>query len=536
MVQRRFLPNTPTLINAGTELNQLLACFVLPIPDSLDGIFTALHDAAIIQQGGGGTGYSFSALRPRGDIVHSTRRPSSGPVSFLRIFDVMSDVISAESVRGGANMAVLRVDHPDVREFMAAKRQSGALSHFNLSVAVTDAFMTAVTSDAFVDRVNPRDGRITARVPARTVFAEMVNNARERGDPGMIFLDRVERDNPTPSLGQLEATNPCGEVPLLPYEACCLGSINLMAHLSDPDGELGLDDARLTHTVELAVHFLDNVLEVTRYPLQQTADICRGNRKIGIGVMGLADILLHLGIPYGSEDSLALAESIMRLIQRVAVDTSRRLALERGAFPNFGLSRYAIAGERPRRNATVTTVAPTGSISLIAGCSSGIEPLYALAYERRGQLHQAVGPYPRMLKVLREAGITDPGVLREIEATGRMGHIQTIPEHIRRLFRVASEIAPAEHVKMQATVQRHVENAVSKTINLPSDATTEHVWDAFVSAHRLGCKGITVYREGAHADQVLHLLGHCLTCLGEDRVPIDLQHRFADQCEATASG
>jgi ribonucleoside-diphosphate reductase alpha chain len=524
MAQRRFLPNTPTLINAGTDLNQLLACFVLPVPDSLDGIFNALHDAAFIQQGGGGTGYSFSDLRPRGDIVHSTRRPSSGPVSFLRIFDVMSEVISGESVRGGANMAVLRVDHPDIREFASAKAEAGALRHFNLSVAVDDSFMRAVSSDGELSLVNPRDGHVSECVSARSILSQIVEHARDHGDPGMLYLDRVERDNPTPGLGPLQATNPCGEVPLLPYEACCLGSINLVEHLFERDGRAILDEERLVTTARLGVHFLDNVLEVTRHPLKQTEEISRGNRKIGLGVMGLADVLMRLGIPYGSDESIQFVERIMGLIQRTAVDESRRLAVERGPFPNFPVSRYAAAGEVPRRNATVTTVAPTGGISLLAGCSSGVEPLYALAYERGGEVRQRLGPHPEMLSALQKAGVTDPAVIREIEQTGRMGHIESIPSHIRRLFRVANEIDPREHMSIQAAVQHHVENAVSKTINLPADATYETVWDAFVSAHELGCKGITVYREGSSADQVLHVIGHCLACLGEDQFPLDLHH------------
>jgi ribonucleoside-diphosphate reductase alpha chain len=520
MIGRRFLPNSPTLINAGTELGQLLACFVLPVPDSLNGIFTALHDTAIIQQSGGGTGFAFSALRPRGDLVRSTRRPSSGPVSFLPLFDLTSKVIAGESVRGGANMGVLRADHPDIKAFVAAKRDPAALTNFNLSVAVPDAFLAAAQAGSTWPLVNPRDGQVVATIRADELLAEIADNAWATGDPGLLFLDRIARDNPTPALGQLEATNPCGEVPLLPYEACCLGSLNLAAFVVERDGRARLDEAGLAATASLAMRFLDNVVEVTRYPLPAIAARCRANRKVGLGIMGLADLLLALGIPYGSAASVQVAARAMGLVQQAAVEASRQLAVERGAFPNFAQSRYVSAGAPPRRNATVTTVAPTGSISLLAGCSSGIEPLYALAHEEAGDLFAPPGVHPRLLRALEQHGLADPPVLRAIEASGRIGQLSALPPALRQLFRTATEIPPHEHLAIQAAVQRHVENAVSKTINLPAGATAADVQAAYREAHRLGCKGITVYREGTRPGQVRQLLGHCLTCAGEDRLPV----------------
>jgi len=519
MTSLRFLPNTPALINAGTELGQLFACFVLPVPDSLDGIFGAVRDAAKIQQTGGGTGFSFSHLRPRGDLVRSTRRPSSGAVSFIRIFDTTSDVIATESVRGGANMAVLRCDHPDVREFIDAKRNPAVFSRFNFSVLVTDAFLEAARARQEIDLINPRTGTPFSRANAGELFDAIVDAAWEVGDPGLLFFDRIQRDNPVPALGPLEATNPCGEVPLLPWEACVLGSLNLKAFVREDGDEVIFLEDELRQAARLALRFLDNMVEVSRYPKREIEAICRANRKVGLGIMGFADLLLYLRIPYGSEESVALADRVMRIVQEAAVEASRELAEERGPFPNFPLSRYAARGEPPRRNATVTTVAPTGSISIIAGCSSGIEPLYALAYQHVGEFVGIVEPHPLLLRELSRRGLHDPGLIREIELTGRLGHRTDLPEDLRRLFRVATEIPPEEHVRVQAAVQRHVENAVSKTINLAYEATRDDVRRAFLLAHQLECKGVTVYREGSPRGQVLQVLGHCLSCMGEDVVP-----------------
>lgn len=519
MTTLRFLPNTPALINAGTELGQLFACFVLPVPDSLDGIFGAVRDAAKIQQTGGGTGFSFSHLRPRGDLVRSTRRPSSGAVSFIRVFDTTSDVIATESVRGGANMAVLRCDHPDIREFINAKRNPALFARFNFSVLVTDSFLDAARARQEIDLLNPRTGKPFSRANAGDLFDEMVDAAWEVGDPGLLFFDRIQRDNPLPALGPLEATNPCGEVPLLPWEACVLGSLNLKAFVVEQNDRAYLDEEGLRKAARLALRFLDDMVEVSRYPKREIEAICRANRKVGLGIMGFADLLLFLRIPYGSDESIAVADRVMRIVQEAAVEASRELAQERGPFPNFPLSRYAARGEPPRRNATVTTVAPTGSISIIAGCSSGIEPLYALAYQHIGEFVGVVEPHPLLLRELSRLGIHDPGLLREIELTGRIGHRTDLPESLRRVFRVATEIPPEEHVRVQAAIQRHVENAVSKTINLPYEATREEVRRAFLLAHELQCKGVTVYREGSPRGQVLQVLGHCLSCMGEDVVP-----------------
>jgi len=519
MTTLRFLPNTPALINAGTELGQLFACFVLPVPDSLDGIFGAVRDAAKIQQTGGGTGFSFSHLRPRGDLVRSTRRPSSGAVSFIRVFDTTSDVIATESVRGGANMAVLRCDHPDIREFINAKRNPALFARFNFSVLVTDSFLDAARARQEIDLLNPRTGKPFSRANAGDLFDEMVDAAWEVGDPGLLFFDRIQRDNPLPALGPLEATNPCGEVPLLPWEACVLGSLNLKAFVVEQNDRAYLDEEGLRKAARLALRFLDDMVEVSRYPKREIEAICRANRKVGLGIMGFADLLLFLRLPYGSDESIAVADRVMRIVQEAAVEASRELAQERGPFPNFPLSRYAARGEPPRRNATVTTVAPTGSISIIAGCSSGIEPLYALAYQHIGEFVGVVEPHPLLLRELSRLGIHDPGLLREIELTGRIGHRTDLPESLRRVFRVATEIPPEEHVRVQAAIQRHVENAVSKTINLPYEATREEVRRAFLLAHELQCKGVTVYREGSPRGQVLQVLGHCLSCMGEDVVP-----------------
>mgnify|MGYP001132767918 CR=1 FL=1 len=521
MTSRRFLPNTPALINSGTELNQLMACFVLPVPDSLDGIFRALRNAAVIQQSGGGTGFTFTHLRPRGDLVRSTKRPSSGPVSFIRLFDVTSDVIATESVRGGANMAVLRVNHPDIREFVTAKRVSPAFTHFNFSVLVTDSFMDAVRTGREIPLVNPRNGIAQAAVNAAELFDEIAENAWAVGDPGLLFFDRIERDNPTPELGPLEATNPCGEVPLLPYEACCLGSLNLARFIQERHGKATLDEAELVRAAGLAIRFLDNVLEATRYPAPEIEAICRANRKVGLGIMGFADLLLHLEIPYGSPAAVEMADRVMALVQQAAVAASRALAHQRGPFPNFGISRYANAGEPPRRNATVTTVAPTGGISIIAGCSSGIEPLYALAYQHIGEFVGVNEPHPLLQRTLQRLGRLNPALLRDIEMTGTISHRRDLPESLRLLFRVAHEIPVPEHLAIQAAVQRHVENAVSKTVNLRREATVDDVRHAFTLAHQLGCKGVTVFREGSPRGQVLHVLGHCLSCLGEDTVPVE---------------
>ncbi|MEJ5329808.1 MAG: adenosylcobalamin-dependent ribonucleoside-diphosphate reductase [Desulfobaccales bacterium] len=498
----KFLPNTPTLMNADLPLGQLAACFVIPVEDDMTSIMEAVKAMALIHQTGGGTGFTFSHLRPKGDQVRSTGRVASGPVGFMRIFDVTTEVVKQGGRRRGANMGILRVDHPDILEFIQAKAEPGAFRNFNLSVGVTDDFMAKVEAGQDYPLINPRTGLEWRRLPAREVFDLICEYALKTGDPGLLFLDAIERANPTPELGRLEATNPCGEQPLLPYESCNLGSINLSALVRH--GEVDWEE--LDRLTEMAVTFLDDVIDQSHYPLPQITAITRANRKIGLGVMGLADLFILLGIPYDSPEALELAERLMSRIESRAVAATEALARERGPFPNFYRSRYHQEGRPPRRNATVTTIAPTGTISLIAGVSSGIEPLFALAYRRRaleGEEFEEI--HPIFLKKLRELGLDEARWLPDILTTGRIRHLTGLPEELRRLFPTTFEVSIDYQVQMQAAFQRHVENAVSKTINLAPEATREDVAYAFKLAHRLGLKGITVYRYGSRPEQVLSL-------------------------------
>jgi ribonucleoside-diphosphate reductase alpha chain len=493
-----FLPNSPTLMNAGTEVGQLSACFVLPVEDSIEGIFDALRCMAIVHQSGGGTGFSFSDLRPRGDLVRSTMGVASGPLSFMRVFDVTTDVIKQGGRRRGANMGILRCDHPDILEFIHAKQQEGLMDNFNLSVGITDGFMEALArGDSYALR-NPRSGAPAGRLRASEVFQMIAAQAWSTGDPGVVFLDQMERKNPTPALGRLEATNPCGEQPLLAWESCNLGSINLRNMVSD--GRLDLE--KLRRTIALGVRFLDDVIDINRYPLEQTAAITRGNRKIGLGVMGLADALALLGVPYDSERALEVADEIASALQQESHRASAELAATRGPFPNFEKSTH----ERPIRNATTTSIAPTGTISIIAGCSSGIEPLFAVSFVRNViEGSRLVETNAHFERVARERGFLSQALLDEVAQRGGLADIEAVPEDVRRLFVTAHEIAPGWHVRMQAAFQRHCDNAVSKTINFGRHATTEQVEQAFRLAHESGCKGITVYRDGSRSHQVLTL-------------------------------
>jgi len=502
MASLKFLPNSPTLMNAGAPQGQLAACFVIPVEDDMRSILEGVRDMALIHQTGGGTGFSFSRLRPRGDQVRSTGRVASGPVGFMRIYDTATQVVKQGGRRRGANMGILNHDHPDILEFVTAKAAPEMLTQFNLSVAVTDAFMEQVARDEDYPLINPRTGEAVKWVSAREVFGLICRMARETGDPGLIFLDAINRANPTPKLGRMEATNPCGEQPLLPYEACNLGSINLgkLVRGGEPDwGEL----ARLTR---LGVRFLDDVIDAGHYPLPQVTAITRANRKIGLGVMGLADFFIQLGVAYDSEEALELGERVMSGIEEEARGASEELARERGEFPNFSHSRWAREWPRPRRNATVTTVAPTGTISLIAGCSSGIEPLFAVAYHRRaleGKEFDLV--HPLFVEKLQELGRSEEEWGPRVLAAGRVRPLSGLPEELRRLFPTTFEVSVDYQVRMQAAFQRHTENAVSKTINLPPEATEGDVAHAFRLAFELGCKGITVYRYGTKAGQVLSL-------------------------------
>ncbi|HNS20293.1 MAG TPA: adenosylcobalamin-dependent ribonucleoside-diphosphate reductase [Sedimentisphaerales bacterium] len=508
MRSREFLPNSPTLMNAGTPLGQLCACFVLPVEDSVEGIFKALADMARIHQTGGGTGFSFSRLRPRGDLVGSTMGRASGPISFLGIFDKATEVIVQGGRRRGANMGVLRCDHPDIVDFIEAKVGSNALRNFNLSVGVTDPFMRAVARNRPFDLVNPRTGKSVARVGARSLFDLIVNAAWRTGDPGVLFLDQVNRRNPTPGLGRIEATNPCGEVPLLPHESCILASINLDRMTTDDDtagctGNAGVDWARLRDRVHWGVRFLDDVIDVNCYPLESIALATRANRKIGLGVMGFADMLIRLGIPYGAPEAVAFADKLMRFIRRESLAASESLARRRGVFPHFRRSIYAGTGRR-LRNATVNTIAPTGTISIIAGCSSGIEPLFAVSFVRNvlsgTRLFES---HPLFEKVARERGFYRRDLAAEVARRPSLAKVRGVPRDVKRLFATAFDVTPRQHLEIQAAFQRHTDNAVSKTINLPADATVEDVREIYLAAHRLRCKGITVYRYGSKADQVL---------------------------------
>ena len=494
-----FMPNSPTLMNAGTALGQLSACFVIPVEDSIEGIFGALSDMARIHQTGGGTGFSFSRLRPQGDLVASTNGEASGPVSFMEIFDRATAVIMQGGRRRGANMGILRCDHPDILDFIEAKLERSRLSNFNISVGATDRFMEAVVRDGRYDLVNPRTGRKTGNAKARSIFDLIVNAAWHTGDPGLIFLDEINRRNPTPLAGEIEATNPCGELPLLPYESCNLASINLGRMVKGQE----VDWRKLKERIAWGIRFLDDVIEVNRFPLPQIREITFKNRKIGLGIMGFADLLVRLGIPYNSRRSADFAGRLMRFIRRESLKSSQSLAAERGVFPNFGKSVYAKKGLRVR-NATVNTIAPTGTISMIAGCSSGIEPRFAISYVRNVLSGTKLFELdPLFEQTARARGFYSKEMMAEIAGSGSLKKIKGIPEDVRRTFVTAFDVTPREHVQIQASFQKHTDNSVSKTINLPADATVDDVRKIYLLAHELRCKGITLYRYGSKRDQVL---------------------------------
>jgi ribonucleoside-diphosphate reductase alpha chain len=510
-----FLPNSPTLMNAGRDIQQLAACFVLPVPDSIPGIFEAIKETAVIHQSGGGTGFAFSRLRPKGDRVRSTMGVASGPVSFLKVFDAATEAIKQGGTRRGANMGILAVTHPDIEEFIALKADMRSLTNFNISVAITEEFMTAVENDADYTLVNPKDGSPAGTARARAVFDQIIANAWRNGDPGIVFIDRINRDNPTPNLGDIEATNPCGEQPLLPYESCNLGSLNLGRFVKTGETPR-VDWERLAEVIPTCVRFLDDVIEMNRYPIQEINAATKQTRKIGLGVMGWHDMLFQLGVPYDSEEALALGEELMRYVQQKANDASAELARERGVFPAWEGSRYD--PDARYRNATRTTVAPTGTISIIADASSGIEPLFALAFTRR---HYLDADDPSRLTELREVnkhflGAAQSGGFHSEELMAHLAEGGTIaewnetadddkkvPEGVARVFVTAHEITPEWHVRMQAAFQRHTDNAVSKTINFPHTATEADIASAYWLAYREGCKGITIYREGSRDFSVL---------------------------------
>lgn len=499
-----FLPNSPTLMNAGRALGQLSACFVLPVDDSMEAIFETVKNAALIHQSGGGTGFSFSRLRQAGATVRSTGGVASGPVSFMRVFNMATEAVKQGGTRRGANMGILRIDHPDIERFIRCKQKDGDITNFNLSVGLTEAFMKAVEQNEDYDLIDPRTKQPCGKKNARALFDEIVEAAWSNGEPGIIFLDRLNRDNVVPSQGEIESTNPCGEQPLLPYESCNLGSINLTKMLKKTESGFEIDWSLLEKTVCMAVHFLDNVIDENHYPLEKIGEVTRATRKIGLGVMGFADLLLYLGIPYDSEEGVALAEQLMSFINECGHKASRELAKVRGAFPLFGESIFA--QEEPRRNGTVTTIAPTGTISMIAGCSSGVEPIFAYAYIRNVMDNtRLVEVNPVLLDVLKQRGLYSEALMERIAKEGTVAHIEEIPEDIRRVFVCAHDISPLYHTRMQAAFQKYTDNAVSKTVNFRAEATKEEVEEVYLLAYRMGCKGVTIYRDGSRDSQVLNI-------------------------------
>jgi len=502
MVSLKFLPNSPTLMNAGKDLQQLSACFVLPVEDSLDGIFESVKYTALIHKSGGGTGFSFSRLRPKDDVVKTTKGVSSGPVSFMSVFDSATETIKQGGTRRGANMGILRVDHPDIMDFIYAKRDKSKLTNFNLSVAVTEDFMNAVTQNKDYDLINPKSGKVVKQLNARKVFDEMVKLAWEGGDPGIIFLDRINRDNPTPNAGEIESTNPCGEQPLLPYESCNLGSINVSKFVHD--GNILWEE--LEDIIYTSVHFLDNVIDMNKYPIKQIEDMTKRNRKIGLGIMGWADMLAMLDIPYNSNEALELASHLMKFIRDKGREASAEIAKKRGNFPNFDGSIYPKLGFKYMRNATITTIAPTGTISIIAGSSSGIEPYFAIAFYRNVMDNEKlVEVCPTFREIAKREGFFSGELFEYIAEKGSVKDSKVVPEKYKKIFVTAHEISPIWHVKMQSAFQKYTDNAVSKTVNFSKEATVEDVKEVYMLAFRQGCKGITIYRDGSRTGQVLNI-------------------------------
>lgn len=499
-----FLPNSPTLMNAGRRLGQLSACFVLPVEDSMEAIFEAVKNAALIHKSGGGTGFSFTRLRSNGSPVDSTGGIASGPVSFMRVFNTATEAVKQGGTRRGANMGILNIDHPDILEFIDSKKDSEEITNFNISVGITEEFMEKVASGEDYNLIDPHTKIITDTLNAKEVFDHIVDAAWRNGEPGIVFLDRLNNDNPVPELGAIEATNPCGEQPLLPYESCNLGSINLSKMVKETDKGTAIDWQRLGDTVEQAVHFLDNVIEINNYPLDAIRDATLETRKIGLGVMGFADLLLLLGVPYNSPQALDVAERVMGFVTDQGRQASARLAKERGAFPQFEKSTYA-DGE-PLRNATITTIAPTGTLSLLAGCSSGIEPVFAYAYFRliMNKTKMLEGN-PILEKTLQQRGLYSEELMHTISEEGTLAAIEEIPQDIRNVFVCAHDVGPLDHINMQAAFQRHTDNAVSKTVNFPNSATRDDVALVYKLAYEEDCKGVTIYRDGSRDSQVLNV-------------------------------